>query len=575
MLRKFHLLAVLMLIFSMLLGACGAPAPVAPAQAEQPTPVPATEVPPTAVPTLDVPALLEAFWATVPADKGYGTIAATKLSEELADKAPFLLDVREAAELEKDGYIEGAVNLPVRTVLQNLDKLPGVDEPIVIYCASGHRGALTMMALKMMGYTNVRNLGGGIGSWKKANLPLATSKPAEATAISTPIIADQLLYTTLNDFLTNLPEGYLTVKADALNTMLTEKAPALIDVRSEAEVTKDGYIEGSVNVPFADFLTNLDKLPADKAAPVVIYCASGHRGAMAMMALRLLGYTEVSNLAGGLGSWKAAKMPVAGWVDWPTVYAEFLTSLPADQGFYSTSSAKLNETLASEPPFILDVREASEVEATGYIIGSVNIPVRDVLKNLDKLPTPDKKIVVTCASGHRGSITMMALRMLGYENVVNLGGGINGWKKAELPLEAGVPAVATVINASPSVDATRLAGLDAYLSALPEGFFTVKPVDLNTELGTEPKPVILDVRTSEETTTDGYIEGSLLVPVTELPTRLAELPTDKTAPIVVTCKSGHRGAMAMVYLQSLGYSNVRNLGGGISGWIAAELPVAK
>ncbi len=42
----------------------------------------------------------------------------------------FLLDVRESAEAEKDGYLKGAVNIPVRQLLDNLDKLPGLDDPM-------------------------------------------------------------------------------------------------------------------------------------------------------------------------------------------------------------------------------------------------------------------------------------------------------------------------------------------------------------------------------------------------------------------------------------------------------------
>jgi rhodanese-related sulfurtransferase len=41
----------------------------------------------------------------------------------------------------------------------------------------------------------------------------------------------------------------------------------------------------------------------------------------------------------------------------------------------------------------------------------------------------------------------------------------------------------------------------------------------------------------------------------------------------VLCQSGHRGAIVMMYLQMMGYTNVRNLGGGMNGWINAELPV--
>jgi rhodanese-related sulfurtransferase len=98
--------------------------------------------------------------------------------------------------VEADGYIEGAVNIPVREVLNNLDKLPALDEPIVVYCASGHRGAMVMSSLKLLGYTNVRNLGGGLGGWKKANLAVVTGSMPEAPAVlnSAAIIEDQALF---------------------------------------------------------------------------------------------------------------------------------------------------------------------------------------------------------------------------------------------------------------------------------------------------------------------------------------------------------------------------------------------
>ncbi|MEY2820392.1 MAG: hypothetical protein RL275_3855, partial [Chloroflexota bacterium] len=320
-----------------------------------------------------------------------------------------------------------------------------------------------------------------------------------------------------------------------------------------------------------DFFANMDQVPADKDARIVVLCASGHRGSMVLMALRLMGYTDVVNLAGGLNAWKGAGLPVSGIV---SEMGTFLANLPADAGFYSIKSDKLNEMLVENPPFILDVREPSEIEGTGYIMGSVNIPIRDLLKNLDKLPAKDQMIVVTCASGHRGALGTMALRMLGYTEVVNLGGGVNGWIKAELPLEAGVPA-APVAGTAPEVDADTLAILDAYLSSLPEGFGTVKSPDLNTEIVGGTVPFILDVRTTTEWTDNGHIDGAINIPVNDVPANLAQLPADKTAPIVVTCASGHRGAMTQLYLQFLGYSNVRNLAGGLNGWVAAELPVIK
>jgi len=566
----------LLLTLSMILGACATPAePVVEVEATEAVVEEVVTEEPVVVEEeaeLDVLALFTDLTASLPADKGYGSVKPAALNEELVEKDLFILDVREASEVEANGYIEGTVNIPVREVLANLDKLPGLDEPIVVTCASGHRGGMVQAALKLLGYTNVRNLNGGLNSWIKSEYPVVTgSMPEAPAAISTAVIEDEALYTLLNDFLSNLPEGFYSVKSDNLNELLVENPPFIVDVRSKGEWDKDGYIEGSINLPFSDFFANLDQIPEDKDAKIVVLCASGHRGSIVMMGLRLMGYTDVSNLAGGLNGWKAAGLPVAGLV---SEMANFLATLPTDAGYYSIKNDKLNEMLVENPPFIVDVREPSEIEGTGYIAGSINLPIRTLLQNLDKLPGKDEKIVITCASGHRGAYGMMALRLLGYTDVVNLNGGINGWVKAEFALEAGLPAEA-VAGTAPEVDAGKLAALDAYLAALPEGFNTVKPADLNTEIVGGTAPFILDVRSAEEWTANGYIEGAVNVPVIDVPANLAQLPADKAAPIVIMCASGHRGALAQMYLQFLGYTNVRNLGGGLNAWIAAELPVVK
>jgi len=580
---KMRQLLAFLLAFSMLLAACAPAATqvvveqtqaVVATEAVQPSEAPAavaTEPPaPTEAPP-DFQALFTEMIASI-VEKGYGVVAAPKLSEELADKAPFLLDVREAAEIEKDGFIKGAVHIPVRDVLKNLDKLPDLDQPIVVYCASGHRGGMVMSALMLLGYTNVRDLGGGIGAWKKAKLPVETGAPDAAEAISKPIGENQALYTALDEFLSGLPEGFFTIAAPKLNEALAASpAPTLVDVRSQAELDKDGYIEGSLHIAMDQFMTSLDKLPAEKDAPIVLYCASGHRGSMAMMALRLMGYTNVSNLAGGLGAWKAAKMPVAGWVDWTAVWTDYLSSMP--QGFYTIKPPDLNTLLADKPPFLLDVREASEIEKDGFIKGAVNIPVRELLKNLDKLPAMDQPIVVYCASGHRGGMAMAALQLLGYKDVKDLAGGLGAWKKAELPVETGAAAAPTA-GAAPEVDKTRLSALDAFLSGLPDGFFTVKAADLNTELTGSTPPTMIDVRTADEVAT-GVIAGSTHIQITELLADMTKLPADKAAPIVVLCQSGHRGAISLMALRMLGYTEVRNLSGGVGAWVAAELPLQK
>jgi len=173
----------LMIVLSMIMGACAPAATeveevvevteaVVATEEIVVTEVPPTEVPPTEEPAPDMAAIFTSVIASIPADASYGTIAAAALNEELADAAPFLLDVREVAEIETNGYILGAVNVPIRALLENLDKLPGLDEPIVIYCGSGHRGGIALALLKGLGYTNVRNLAGGLGAWVTAELPV-------------------------------------------------------------------------------------------------------------------------------------------------------------------------------------------------------------------------------------------------------------------------------------------------------------------------------------------------------------------------------------------------------------------
>ncbi len=73
---------------------------------------------------------------------------------------------------------------------------------------------------------------------------------------------------------------------------------------------------------------------------------------------------------------------------------------------------------------------------------------------------------------------------------------------------------------------------------------------------------LLDVREPEEYET-ARIEGAVLIPLGELPGRLADLPKDR--PLVVMCHHGVRSAHAVHHLRAAGY-DARNLSGGIAAW---------
>jgi adenylyltransferase/sulfurtransferase len=92
----------------------------------------------------------------------------------------------------------------------------------------------------------------------------------------------------------------------------------------------------------------------------------------------------------------------------------------------------------------------------------------------------------------------------------------------------------------------------------------MQPRELKERLDRGEPIVIVDVREPQEYQIN-RIPGSRLIPLGELPQRYEEL--DPNAAIVCQCKSGMRSAKATGFLRSIGFKNVRNLAGGIIGWI--------
>lgn len=88
--------------------------------------------------------------------------------------------------------------------------------------------------------------------------------------------------------------------------------------------------------------------------------------------------------------------------------------------------------------------------------------------------------------------------------------------------------------------------------------------ELKGELDRGEQVVVLDVREPQEYQIN-KIPGSILIPLGDLPKRYVEL--DPNATIVTQCKSGVRSAKAQEFLRSKGFTGVRNLTGGILGWI--------
>lgn len=86
--------------------------------------------------------------------------------------------------------------------------------------------------------------------------------------------------------------------------------------------------------------------------------------------------------------------------------------------------------------------------------------------------------------------------------------------------------------------------------------------ELKQRLQAGERPTIIDVREPWENE-EARIDGSQNIPLNSLPDKLDELEDLKAQEIIVHCKSGGRSASAKAFLIQQGFSNVRNLLGGM------------
>jgi len=112
---------------------------------------------------INLEAIIDKFLTTMPL--GYYTIAnIAKLKNQLKKTQTLLVDVRESSEYQS-GHIPDAINIPLRTLTRNLDKIPR-DRPVVLYCSSGYRAAMGVMTLHLLGYDNIQGFPPSFSGWK-------------------------------------------------------------------------------------------------------------------------------------------------------------------------------------------------------------------------------------------------------------------------------------------------------------------------------------------------------------------------------------------------------------------------
>jgi hydroxyacylglutathione hydrolase len=93
----------------------------------------------------------------------------------------------------------------------------------------------------------------------------------------------------------------------AAQLMSSDEQLQLIDVRMPLE-REQKYIDGSLSVPLNHLSERAQELPKNQR--LLVYCAGGYRSSIAASLLQRLGFDHVSEIAGGMAAWEAAKLSV-------------------------------------------------------------------------------------------------------------------------------------------------------------------------------------------------------------------------------------------------------------------------
>ncbi|MFD8592680.1 rhodanese-like domain-containing protein [Streptomyces sp. NPDC059637] len=185
---------------------------------------------------------------------------------------------------------------------------------------------------------------------------------------------------------------------------------------------------------------------------------------------------------------------------------------------------------------VVDARDPQEF-AAGHLRGSVNVPADGrFAETCGTVLTPQDDLLVVAPEGQEEE-TVVRLARIGFDRV-------RGY--------LGAPEETFVSVPDEMQRASRLTA-----------------DELRAALDSEQPPAVIDVRGAGERE-EGFVSGSLHIPLAELPRRLAEVPADR--PVVVHCAGGYRSSVAASVLRRDGRTDVSDLLGGYGAWSLAFEP---
>lgn len=325
----------------------------------------------------------------------------------------FVGDVGRPDLLEKAAKVEGTMEAGARTLFRSLQKFKEYPDYIQVLPGHGAGSAcgkgISSVPSSTVGYERLFNWAFQIDDEDEFVQAVLAGQPEPPKYFAEMKRINKVGPAILGGF--QRPEK---LADDALAGLL-EKDALVVDTRP-ADAFGEGHVPGTLNIPltksfntWAGWLVPYDRpfyLIVDDECPTCID--------EAVKALAMIGLDDVT---GWFGS-----SAVAAW-DRGGREIERIETLTADQ---------LAQRAEREEMTVVDVRGQTEWEAGHFT--DVNIPVGYLPDRLDELPR-DQPVVVHCQTGGRSAIAASVLAANGFDNVINLTDGYEGWVTGGHPTE--------------------------------------------------------------------------------------------------------------------------------------------
>jgi rhodanese-related sulfurtransferase len=323
----------------------------------------------------------------------------------------------------------GEIALRITDIVKPLDK----DTTVIVNCAGRTRSIIGTRVLQRMGMTNIYGLKNGTAGWVLAGHQLETG--ADRVDLPEPS-AEGVAAAEAYAARAGAEDGVRALDITALRRLMDRRANEtvyLIDVRTREEYAA-GHIPGFAWFPGGQAVQRSDELAVVKNVPIVFACDRMARATLVASWYRQMGFDEVYALSGGTTAWVAAGHTLE-------------QGLPDERPLgYEAARAAATPIAASalhaSPPAAVIFVDTSQDFARGHVPGARWVP-RGWLELWigEIVPSKDTPIAVTCNDGRASALAAATLKELGYRQLSILEGGMDAWRKADLPVERGLSGV--------------------------------------------------------------------------------------------------------------------------------------